>query len=331
MAARSRNTQSKLFAMPYVRTPHIIAVLCALVVLATAGTAAAFPPGTVTGIDLATVLTLDERARGFTFQLREDQLKDNQPEDKPVAQASLQEVRTIVIDPGHGGDNSGALGVAHIKEKYLTLELAYQLRDQIHAKYPDVKVILTRYWDTSISLNQRVYLANLMGADLFMSLHYNAAVHQRAVGFETYFLLANEATPGEQEKKGEPIATAKSVVTGIEKPTSAKKDGTFNDALTELKRDLNRERQHKESGLLAETVQQNLARRLDTANRGVKQANFGVLRGALMPAVVVEAGFLTHPKEGKSVLEEAHRGRVVEALVSSVEEFDERLVERSKK
>jgi N-acetylmuramoyl-L-alanine amidase len=312
--------------MSYVQTKNIVATLAATVVLATmlvgnTHTAEAFPPGTVTGIDLPTVLTLDERARGFTFEL----------EGKPAAEVSLEKVRTIVIDPGHGGENSGALGVAHIKEKYLTLELAYQLRDQIHAKYPDVKVILTRYWDTDMSLNERVHFANWMGADLFMSLHYNAAVHQRAVGFETYFLLANEATPGEEEKKGEPIATAKSVVTGIEGPSTAKKDGTFNDALLEMKRDLNRERQHKESGLLAETIQKNLAKRLTTANRGVKQANFGVLRGALMPAVVVEAGFLTHPKEGKSVVEETHRDQVVEALVSSVEDFDKKLVERSEK
>jgi N-acetylmuramoyl-L-alanine amidase len=296
-------------------------MLTALVVLATASTAAAFPPGTVTGIDLPTVLTLDERARGFAFQL----------EDKPGATKSLEKVRTIVIDPGHGGENSGALGVAHVKEKYLTLELAYQLRDQIHAKYPDAKVILTRYWDTDMSLTERVHFANLMGADLFMSLHYNAAVHQRAVGFETYFLLANEATPGQDEKTGEPIATAKNVVTGLEAPISAKMEGTFNDSLLELKRDLNRERQHKESGLLAQTIQNNLAQRLDSTNRGVKQANFGVLRGALMPAVVVEAGFLTHPKEGKSVVEESHRARIVEALVTSVEDFDKKLAERDSK
>lgn len=310
-----------VIAMSLIRSHTFVAILVFAVVLATAGTAAAFPPGTLTGIDLPTVLTLDDRARAFSYEL----------EGKKAPEKSLQKVRTIVLDPGHGGENSGALGVAHVKEKYLTMALAYRLRDRIHEKYPDVKVVLTRYWDTDMSLTERVHFANLMGADLFMSLHYNAAVHQRAVGFETYFLLASEATPGEAEKKGEPIATAKNVVSGIETPLGTKKDGVYNDALVELKRDLDRERQHKESGVLAETVQDNLAERLESTNRGVKQANFGVLRGALMPAVVVESGFLTHPKEGKKVIEKRHREKVVTALVEAVEDFDKKLVERSEK
>lgn len=308
-------------AMSFIRSHTLIAILAFAAVLATAGTAAAFPPGTLTGIDLPTVLTLDDRARAFSFEL----------EGKKAPKKSLRKVRTIVIDPGHGGGNSGALGVAHIKEKYLTMALAYRLRDQIHHKYPDVKVVLTRYWDKDMSLTERVHFANVMGADLFMSLHYNAAVHQRAVGYETYFLLASEATPGEEEKKGEPIATAKNVVSGIETPIAGKKHGVYNDALVELKRDLDRERQHKESGLLAETIQDNLAKQLKSTNRGVKQANFGVLRGALMPAVVVESGFLTHPKEGKKVVAKKHREKVVKALVKAVEDFDKKLVERSEK
>lgn len=298
----------------------LLASLFASLVTLVAATAAAFPPGTVTGIDLPTVLTFDERARQFTYQL----------EGRKPPEQSLQKVRTIVLDPGHGGGNSGAVGVAEIKEKYLTLELAYRLRDRIHEKYPDVKVVLTRYWDQEMSLTERVHFANVMGADVFLSLHYNAAVHNRAVGFETYFLLASEVTPGQEEKKGEPVATAQNVVTGIEGDGIGKKDGTFNDVLVEMKRDLDRERQHKESGVLAETVQNNLARRLETTNRGVKQANFGVLRGALMPAVVVESGFLTHPEEGEEVITKDHRETITEALVRAVEDFDKKLVERDK-
>ena len=297
----------------------VLATLVAGVLVALSQAAAAFPPGTVTGIDLPTVLTLDERARHFGYQLA----------DQKPPQESLEKVQTIVLDPGHGGTNQGALGVAHIHEKYLTLQLAYELRDRIHQKYPGVKVVLTRYWDHAMSLNERVHFANMMDADLFMSLHYNAAVHKRAVGFETYFLAASEATPGKQEKKGEPIATAQDVVTGIDVDGNISKDGTYNDVMVDMKRDLARERQHKESGVLAETVQDNMAERLDSTNRGVKQANFGVLRGALMPAVVVEAGFLTHPKEGEKVLEDEHRGRVLDALVGAVEDFDQKLVERN--
>ncbi len=291
------------------------------IVLSLASTAAAFPPGSVRGIDLPTVLTLDDRARQFAFEA----------DGEEAPEKSLEQVRTIVIDPGHGGENSGALGVAHIKEKYLTLELAYELRKRLQKTYPDVRVVLTRYWDTDMSLSERIHFANVMGADLFMSLHYNAATHQKAVGFETYFLETNEVTPGQQERQGAPLATAQSVTTGLKEETAGLSEGTYNDALTELKRDLDRERQHKESGLLAETVQRSLAGRLNSTNRGVKQANFGVLRGALMPAVVVESGFLTHPKEGKKVLSDTHRDSVVEALMESVEAFDQKLAQRETK
>lgn len=275
----------------------------------------AFPPG-ATGIDLTTVLTLDDRARRAINSL----------DGVPAAHEPLMKVRTIVIDPGHGGENSGAVGVAGIREKFLTLELAYQLRDQLQARHPEARVLLTRYWDRDMSLTERVHFANTIGADLFLSLHYNAAVHNRALGYETYFLKPSEATPGEQQVTGQPIATAANVVTGIDKPDDRPAPaGTASDAMMELQRDLERARQHQLSGVLAETVQSRLRRQLDSIDRGVKQANFGVLRGALMPAVVVEAAFLTHPDEGEVVTEPAHRTRIVEALVGAIEAFDARL------
>jgi N-acetylmuramoyl-L-alanine amidase len=302
----------------YTRSQNLLFATLVLGMTALAGSALALPPSTVTGIDLSTVLTLDDRARQFSYRIDAD--------DEP--RQTLTKVRTIVVDPGHGGGNSGATGVAEIKEKYLTLALAYRLRNQLQKKYPDVRVVLTRYWDADMSLTDRVHFANMMGADLFLSLHYNAAVHDRAVGFETYFLRPEEVTPGQQERKGEPLATAQTVATGIDTDDFVEPEGTFNDVLTEMKRDLDRERLHTESGVLAETVQLSLAAQLDSIDRGVKQANFAVLRGALMPAVVVEAGFLTHPEEGKQVLDETHRDKVVDALLEAVEGFDEKLAAR---
>ena len=302
-----------------IRTPAILVALTTLaVLLGYSQPAGALPPITLTGIDLPTVLTVDERARLAEFGLLDREDSDD----------SLQKVRTIVLDPGHGGENDGAIGVEGIKEKYLTLEIAYQLRDRIHEKYPDVRVVLTRYWDRQLGLSERIHFANNLGADLFLSLHYNAAVHQRAVGFETYFLATRQATPGQQDVEGEPIATASTTVTGLDRKTYGKEQGPYNSAMAALQRDLERARQHKESGLLANVVNRNLDRKLDTMNRGVKQANFGVLRGALMPAVVVEGGFLTHPDEGEEVFEEAHQKRVTSALLEAIEEFDQRLVDR---
>lgn len=297
-------------------------------------TADAFPPSSVTGIDLPTVLTLDDQARRFAFLLDQqagDSLDKKADKAAKTHRKSLKKLRTIVLDPGHGGENLGALGVIEIQEKYLTLELAYELRKQLQQKYPDARIILTRYWDRGLSLTDRVHFANRMDADIFLSLHYNAATHERAVGFETYFLAANEATPGKQEKKGKPIATSQNVVSGMEQRGLGPEEGVYNDALLTLKRDLARERQNRESGLLAETIQTNLSERIDSTDRGVKQANFGVLRGALMPAVVVESGFLTNPVEGEKVAGDTHREHVVNALVGAVEDFDQRLAERAAK
>jgi N-acetylmuramoyl-L-alanine amidase len=295
----------------------IAAVLAATVCIGMPDDARALPPIDIKGIDLPTVLAVDDRAR-----LAEHEMSAKEQDQH------LTKVRTIVLDPGHGGENTGAEGVKGVQEKYLTLELAYLLRDKIHEKYPDVRVVLTRYWDRELELSERIHFANTLGADVFLSLHYNAAVHNRAVGFETYFLETREATPGEQEVKGEPIATAQGNVTGVPKEGQKKPEGTYNDAMAVLQRDLQRARQHKESGLLARVVNNSLANHLTTTNRGVKQANFGVLRGALMPAVVVEAGFLTHPKEGRKVFEERHQHSVANALLESIEDFDRKLEAR---
>ncbi len=96
-----------------------------------------------------------------------------------------------------------------------------------------------------------------------------------------------------------------------------------------LKKDLERAMLHKRSARFAGLVQTRLLKQTRARNRGVKQANFGVLRGALMPAVVVEAGFLSHPSEGKKVMERRHRASVVRALVDAVGAFDQTLVKES--
>ena len=278
-------------------------------------------PGSLWGIDMTSVVTLRDQARVVGHSQ-----SDGDPDDEVHR---LERVRTIVIDPGHGGDNSGATGVAGVPEKYLTLELAYQLREELQEKYPDLRVILTRYWDTTMELSDRVHLANLANADLFLSLHYNAAPHDRAIGFETYFLRPQEVTPGQKESQGLPVATTDPTVTGVEAPIEGVAPfGHSGDVLTLIEQDLLLAHQHDLSGALAETVQDRFRHHIDSIDRGVKQANFKVLRGAHMPAVVVEAGFVTHPEEGMEILSAAHRSKVSQALVEAVEAFDGELADR---
>ena len=246
-----------------------------------------------------------------------------------VQPQTLNRLQTIVIDPGHGGENQGALGVAGIHEKFITLELAYALRDELQKKYPSARVVMTRYWDVSVGLTDRIAYANTIGADLFVSLHYNAATHSRAIGFETYFLTSSEATPGQEQVKGEPIATAAPSATGIKQELlTDPKASTFNEVVVDMQTDLARQRQHNDSALFAQLANEGLAHRLTSVNRGVKQANFAVLRGALMPAIVVESGFVTHTTEGRDVLTERHRGKVVAGLLEAIEKLDQQLDER---
>lgn len=309
-------------------------MLCAVCALIPAPLTA--HPPTLRGIDVGTVLTMRDQARVAAVQMVYEESKT------PIM--TLGSIRTIVIDPGHGGENQGAIGTAHVHEKFLTLDLAFALRDQLQEKYPTTRVILTRYWDKSMTLSDRITLANEEGADLFLSLHYNAAVHSKAVGVETYFLTTEQAIPDGAPRQGAPLASARPTTTGVdpggvtvasnesdaqtsgtseEAAETPEKPGAYNDDLLTLQRDLARARQHERSGLFAECVQEHLVANTNSLDRGVKQANFGVLRGALMPAVVVEAGFVTHPEEGKNVLEEAHRQSVVDALMQAIVEFDE--------
>lgn len=284
---------------------------------AVASPVGAVPPAQVRGLDLPAILGICDHARRISMEL------------EGVQPNSLKRLQTIVIDPGHGGENQGALGVAEIHEKFITLELAYALRDKLQRKYPNARVVMTRYWDVSVGLSERIGYANTIGADLFVSLHYNAAPHQRAVGFETYFLSSSEVTPGQEQVKGEPIATAAPTTTGIKQDLwTEPKATTFNEVMVDIQADLARQRQHEDSALFAKLADEGLAQNLTSVNRGVKQANFGVLRGALMPAIVVESGFVTNEVEGITILTDTHRAQIVVGLIGAIEELDKKLDER---
>ncbi len=248
--------------------------------------------------------------------------------DRPLP-TRLSEVDTVVIDPGHGGSNGGGAGVAGVLEKRLTLQLGYELRFRLQRQFPELRVVMTRYTDREIPLEERTHLANRVDADLFLSLHYNAASHKRAVGFETYFLDTRQVVPGRQTEPGEPIAATAAKVTGVQKEAENEAFGIEGDTLPAIRRDLQRARNHRLSGLLAEAVQKRLVANVFSIDRGVKQANFGVLRGAMMPAVVVEGGFMTHPGEGHRILYQSHRERMVRALTEAVIRFDSTLARAS--
>jgi N-acetylmuramoyl-L-alanine amidase len=216
-------------------------------------------------------------------------------------------VSRIVIDPGHGGHDPGATGKG-LTEAALVLDVALRL-EKLLSSVEGVEVILTRRTDDFVPLQERTAIANREGADLFLSIHANANSNPLAQGIETYFL--NFATSGaaaavaarENAASGQPMA-----------------------ALPDLVKSIALHNKVDESRDLAVYIQSGLARKLQPANRnlknlGVKQAPFVVLIGAAMPSVLAEISFLTNPQDLTLVRTPAYRQRIAEGLFDAIRKY----------
>ncbi len=216
----------------------------------------------------------------------------------------------VVIDPGHGGIDCGARGSSGLEEKEVVLDVAHCLADMLEDR-GGVEVVLTRERDEFIPLRQRTEMANALDADLFISIHCNASREPGASGFEVYF---QSLEMGEEE---EAVAEFENAVLALEGETHGADEGDLPFILW----DLAQSAFMSESSDLADMMQASMDRRLSTRNRGVKQANFIVLRGAHMPAVLVEGAFATNESE-EALLKSPHfRGLLVEGLYDGVMEF----------
>ena len=235
------------------------------------------------------------------------------PTDRPIArQRDLPGIRTIVIDPGHGGSDYGASGPSGMAEKDLVLMLARALSRDLTARLP-VRVVLTRESDVELPLANRTAIANQNKADLFISIHLNSSVGSRAHGAETYF-LSLQASDEEAALR----AAAENQAAG----------GATGDPLNDLDLilwDLAQSHHLSASQSLAKLVQEELNSTLGLRNRGVKQAPFRVLRGAAMPAILVELGFLSNPTEERQLQEPGYQESLTGALVRAISRYRERV------
>jgi N-acetylmuramoyl-L-alanine amidase len=228
-------------------------------------------------------------------------------------QAPPPGIRTIVLDPGHGGTETGAIGPGGTAEKDLTLALARALADQLAARL-GVRVVLTRNGDENLALETRPAIANQNKGDLFISLHLNSSRGSAAQGAETYFLSAQASdqeaalsAAAENQPGGSPAAGTNGAAPG--------------DPLYDLQLilwDLAQSHHLSESQRFANMVQQELNTTLALRDRGVKQAPFRMLMGAAMPAVLVELGFISNPDEEKKLQSEQYQGELVAALVRAI-------------
>jgi N-acetylmuramoyl-L-alanine amidase len=232
-------------------------------------------------------------------------------------------IRTIVIDPGHGGAETGAIGPGGVQEKALTLELARELADRVGRL--GVQTLLTRNEDASLPLDTRAAIANQNRADLFVSIHLNSSLGANAHGTETYF-LSPQATDSRAARSAAAENTAPSPAApaggaaGTAVAPGAAPGGEQKDVDLILW-ELAQSHHMAESQRLANLIQGELNVELQLKDRGVKQAPFRVLVGAGMPAVLVELGFISNPDEEKKLQDPAYRGQLVEALTRAIGKY----------
>ncbi len=228
----------------------------------------------------------------------------------PVAPTERQAgVHVIVIDPGHGGAESGAIGPSGVQEKELTLQLARELEAKLAQRLP-VRVVLTRTEDATVQLDTRPAIANQNKADLFISIHLNSSLGSGAYGTETYF-LSQQAT----DNRASTSAAAEN-----QGAAGGPAAGDSQD-LQLILWDLAQSHHMAESQRLANLIQGELNDMLQLKDRGVKQAPFRVLMGATMPAVLVELGFISNPDEEKKLKDPVYRDQLVDALSRAIAHY----------
>ena len=229
-----------------------------------------------------------------------------------VQQLGLSASR-VVIDPGHGGHDPGTMNKSGLREKDLVLDVSRRLRKLLEKD--GFEVVMTRDRDVFIPLEERTAIANSKGADLFVSVHVNAARSTKPRGTETYFL--NLATTPDAEE----VAARENAVT----TRRVSELGSI------LQKVLNNEK-ITESRELASRVQTSLSTKLyssatDSRNRGVKTAPFYVLLGAQMPSVLVEVAYLTNRKDAELLGDEAFRQKVAESIAVGVRGYQNSLAQ----
>src|SRR3990172_2893384 len=227
------------------------------------------------------------------------------PPDTSLIQQLWLKVNTIVVDPGHGGKDPGAVGKNGLKEKDVTLKLARMLREKL-TQDAGAKIILPRDSDVFIPLEERTAIANSKDADLFVSIHINASPRRAATGIETYILnLSNN----EEARR-----------------VAARENATSTRSVSDLEfilNDLIKTAKTNDSARLATVVQDNLVMKLKQKfdgikSHGVKGAPFYVLIGTKMPAILVEVSFISNPEEEKRLRDEAYLQEVVNGIAAGI-------------
>ncbi len=217
---------------------------------------------------------------------------------------------TAVVDPGHGGELTGAVSAKGDQEKDLTLQIARRVKRRLEAL--GARVVLTRTADARVPLANRAAVANALDADLFVSIHLNSmpteASRRTSSGVETYFLSADASDAGAEASAARENADR---LAGEPAPDP-------NDPVALILDDLQSTAALSGSSRLAYALHDKLVAALKAENRGVKQAPFYVLAGARMPAVLLEVGFISNDAEAERLRTPAHQEKIAAAVAEGV-------------
>jgi N-acetylmuramoyl-L-alanine amidase len=215
----------------------------------------------------------------------------------------------IVIDPGHGGHDTGTIGPTGLMEKDLCLDVSLRLGKLIQQRLPSAEVVFTRDDDSFVPLERRTEIANEAKADLFLSVHANSSQDRQTRGIETYYLNF----------------TGSSDAMEVASRENALSDNSVHD-LQDLVKKIARNEKIEESRDLATMIQDSLSKRMDNLNRGernrgVRKAPFVVLIGADMPSVLAEISFISNPSDEQWLKKPENRQRVAEGLYHGIESY----------
>ena len=227
---------------------------------------------------------------------------------KLVRKPGIAKIRRIVVDPGHGGHDPGAVGASGLQEKDVVLAISLKLRELLRDEL-GLDVVMTRSSDVFIPLEERTAIANKVNADLFVSVHANAAPNRLAAGIETYYLNLAKTEKAAQ--------------------LAAKENGTSLEKVSVLQAilfDLMANYKLNDSAHLADEVQKSLykkahGRYADVKNLGVKQGPFYVLVGASMPSILVEAAFLSNAQEESRLQDPAYQDMTAEGILEGIHSY----------
>ena len=214
-------------------------------------------------------------------------------------------VPIVVLDPGHGGEHDGAVGVCGLKEKDVVMAVALEAQALLN-EMGSVEARLTRTRDHHLSLEERTQMANQLGASLFVSIHANSSPSSRSNGIET-FVLSRRAV----DSYAQAILEREE---GHDEHAPLEQRAPLDLILDQLSHNANQ----RSSQAFAHLTQAILPKSLGVRNRGVLQAPFRVLKGAKMPAILVEIGFLTHQEECPKLARQAYQREIARALASSI-------------